>query len=99
MGIQRGKGEGGFDILVSPQGFLDDAEGDAGLSLDALQPFRRDVFLKERVNLGAEGGAERWERVGWAIGVGVGVRRGIRGGWRSGGSLGHGETPVWESIH
>jgi len=45
-------GRGG--LLVFVEGFLDDGEGLAGSGLSGFQPFRLEVFLKERRDLGVE---------------------------------------------
>jgi len=50
-GFSGGRGGG---LLVSVEGFLDDSEGIAGSGLSGFQPFRLEVFLKERRDLGME---------------------------------------------
>ena len=66
----RRLGEVVCGVLIFVQGFLNDGERAAGLGLDGFQPFRLDVFLKERRDLRMELCAEFVERGSFAIGNG-----------------------------
>lgn len=85
----------GPDAPVSGQSILDHIERDARLRLHSAQSFRRDVFLKERVQSGMQLRADGWQRVaavgewGHMLLVGGEARR-IRG---------HGGTAWSVAIH
>lgn len=79
-----------FDLRIPFQSLGYDGEGAPALCLHVSQPFRRDVFLKERGDAGVEVGAEGAERVAVAIAEGT-FWNGSMGGGR-GASLCHFET-------